>query len=149
FGKLDEAAGLQPVDDALDGCGVHGDELAELVLRGFTGLAELGQRSELRRCQVGDAGGEDRQMPLVRLAQDEAHLLLQMVFFRRQVLRSDQIKLRRAHLSPSSPFTSSTANPPMRLCTRGPQAMARQNRISSGRGPSGILIVTASKWLRT
>ena len=89
---LDETARLQPVDDALDGRRIHGDQRAELVLRGFADIAELGERRELRRRQVGDMRGEDRDMALVRLAQDEADLLLQAVLRR----RSSATSVRRA-----------------------------------------------------
>ncbi len=54
-----------------------------------------------------------------------------------------------AHRSPSSPLTCQTSSPPMRLCTRAPRAIASTSTISSGRGPSGIATVIASKWLRT
>ena len=145
---LDEAARLQPVDDALDGRRIHGDQRAELVLRGFADIVELGERRELRRRQVGDMRGEDRDMALVRLAQDEADLLLQPVFAG-VVGDQRQRGVARAHLSPSQALMSRAASPPMRSCTRGPQVITRQNRISSGRGPSLMPTSIASKWLRT
>ena len=92
LGKVDQAARLQPVDDALDRRRVHGDQRAELVLRGFADVAQLGQSGELRRRQIGDMRGEDRDMALVRLAQDEADLLLQPVFARPRRLGLDQLR---------------------------------------------------------
>ncbi len=54
-----------------------------------------------------------------------------------------------AHRWPSHTLMSFASSPPMRLWMRGPQLMARQNRISSGRGPSLTPTSKASKWLRT
>ena len=149
LGQLDQAARLQPVDDALDGGGIHGDQLAELVLRGLADIGKLGERGELRRRQVGDVRGEDRDMALVRLAQDEADLVLQPVGLGR--IRVDQLEdvVLAAHLWPSQTVMASASSPPMRLCTRPPQAMASTKRISSGRGPSEMPTSMASKWLRT
>src|SRR5690606_8540982 len=53
------------------------------------------------------------------------------------------------HRSPSNALLSEAASPPIRACTRGPQAMTRHSTISSGRGPSGMPTSMASKWLRT
>src|SRR5690606_2893373 len=138
--KRDEAARPEPVDDALDGGGIHGDERAELVLRRVSHLGELGEGGELRRRQLADMPDEDGDVALARLAQREADLVLQMVGRRLPVA---------VHRSPSSPLTSHASSPPMREWTRPPLAMASTNRISSGRGPSGADTEIASKWLRT
>ena len=53
------------------------------------------------------------------------------------------------HLCPSHFEISDAASPPTRACGRPPVVMASTNMISSARGASGTLAVTASKWLRT
>ena len=155
LGQFHQPARLQPVDHALHRRRIHGDQAAELVLRGLADIGEFCQRRELRRRQVGDPRGEDRDMALMRLAQHEADLFLQPVVLRRGSASTSFSRLlspsfgRLAHLSPSQALISSAASPPMRLWTRGPIVMARQNRISSGRGPSVMPTSMASKWLRT
>ena len=146
---IDQTAHLQPVDDALDGRRIHGDQRAELVLRGLADIVELGERRELRRRQVADMRGEDRDMALVRLAQDEADLLLQPVFAGVVGDQRQDVGVARTHRKPSQALMPLAASPPMRSCTRGPQVITRQNRISSGRGPSLMPTSMASKWLRT
>ncbi len=105
LGKLDQAARLQPVDDALHRRRIHGDHVAELILRGLADVAQLGERRELRRRQIGDTRGEDRDMALMRLAQDEADLLLQAIVVFVGLFGLDQLE------QMSSPLTAARPRP--------------------------------------
>jgi len=72
---LDEA-----VDDPLDGRHVHCGFAAEITLRAGLQILELDERRPLGGRQLlGDQAGEDRDVALVRLAQEEADLLAQCI----------------------------------------------------------------------
>jgi hypothetical protein len=85
--------------------------------------------------------GEDRDMALMRLAQDESDLLLQPVF---ASIVGDQRKRGVVGLISAVPGDITERSPPMRSCTRGPHVIKAKHDLV-GRGPSLMPISIASK----
>ena len=73
----DQTASDQPLHDALYRRRVHRRQPSQVVLRDPPQLHRLQQRGELGRRKLGmrDAGGEQRDMPLMRPAQQEADVI--------------------------------------------------------------------------